>query len=79
MLKRKVDAGADRAITQFFFDNSVYFRFLDVSAAAGSTSRSFPGIVPVQNFTQTAGFAKGAARACRAGSPSASRGWTTIR
>ena len=35
MLKRKVDAGADRAITQFFFDNDVYFRYLDVAQAAG--------------------------------------------
>ena len=57
-LKRKVDAGADRAITQFFFDNSVYFRFLDIAAAAGITIPIVPGIVPVQNFKQTAGFAK---------------------
>jgi methylenetetrahydrofolate reductase (NADH) len=58
ILKRKVDAGADRAITQFFFDNSVYLRFLDVAAAAGLTIPIVPGIVPVQNFKQTAGFAK---------------------
>ncbi len=57
-LKRKVDAGADRAITQFFFDNSVYFRFLDIAAAAGIQIPIVPGIVPVQNFKQTAGFAK---------------------
>jgi methylenetetrahydrofolate reductase (NADPH) len=57
-LKRKVDAGADRAITQFFFDNSTYFRFLDVAAAAGINIPIVPGIVPVQNFKQTAGFAK---------------------
>jgi len=58
ILKRKVDAGADRAITQFFFDNNVYFRFLDVAAAAGIDIPIVPGIVPVQNFKQTAGFAK---------------------
>ena len=58
LLKRKVDAGADRAITQFFFDNSVYLRFLDVAAAAGLTIPIVPGIVPMQNFKQTAGFAK---------------------
>ncbi len=56
-LKRKVDAGADRAITQFFFDNAVYFRFLDIAAAAGIDIPIVPGIVPVQNFKQTAGFA----------------------
>ena len=56
-LKRKVDAGADRAITQFFFDNSVYFRFIDLAAAAGIKIPIVPGIVPVQNFKQTAGFA----------------------
>jgi methylenetetrahydrofolate reductase (NADPH) len=57
-LKRKVDAGADRAITQFFFDNSVYFRFCDIVAAAGIEIPIIPGIVPVLNFKQTAGFAK---------------------
>jgi methylenetetrahydrofolate reductase (NADPH) len=57
-LKRKVDAGADRAITQFFFDNTVYFRYLDVCAAAGIHIPIVPGIVPVQNFKQTAGFAR---------------------
>ena len=56
-LKRKVDAGADRAITQFFFDNSVYFRFIDLAAAAGIKIPIVPGIVPVQNFKQTASFA----------------------
>ena len=58
MLKRKVDAGADRAITQFFFDNSVYLRFVDLALAAGITIPIVPGIVPVQNFKQTASFAR---------------------
>jgi methylenetetrahydrofolate reductase (NADPH) len=58
MLKRKVDAGADRAITQFFFDNDVYFRYLDVAQAAGIAIPIVPGIAPVQNFKQTANFAK---------------------
>ncbi len=58
MLKRKMDAGADRAITQFFFDNSLFLRYLDIAAAAGITIPLVPGIVPVQNFKQTAGFAK---------------------
>jgi methylenetetrahydrofolate reductase (NADPH) len=57
-LKRKVDAGADRAITQFFFDNSAYFRFLDVAAAAGINIPIVPGIMPMQNFKQTSGFAR---------------------
>jgi methylenetetrahydrofolate reductase (NADPH) len=57
MLKRKVDAGATRAITQFFFDNDVYLRYLDRVRAAGVTIPIVPGIVPVQNFKQTAGFA----------------------
>ena len=58
VLNRKVAAGADRAITQFFFDNSVYYRFLDVAAAAGITVPIVPGIFPVQNFRQTANFAR---------------------
>jgi methylenetetrahydrofolate reductase (NADPH) len=58
ILKRKVDAGANRAISQFFFDNSVYFRFLDVAAAAGIDVPIVPGIFPVQNFKQTANFAR---------------------
>ena len=58
ILKRKVDAGATRAITQFFFDNSVYFRFLDVAAAAGLEIPIVPGVFPVQNFKQTANFAR---------------------
>ena len=58
MLKRKMDAGADRAISQFFFDNSVFLRYLDVAAAADVTIPVVPGIVPVQNFKQTTGFAK---------------------
>jgi len=57
ILKRKVDAGATRAITQFFFDNDVFLRYLDRVRDAGITIPIVPGIVPVQNFKQTAGFA----------------------
>ncbi|QEL26018.1 methylenetetrahydrofolate reductase [NAD(P)H] [Bosea sp. F3-2] len=57
-LKKKVDAGATRAITQFFFDNDVYFRYLDKVRARGIEIPIVPGIVPVQNFKQTAGFAR---------------------
>ena len=57
-LKRKIDAGATRAITQFFFDNSVYLRFLDRAARAGITVPIVPGIMPVTNFTQMVKFAK---------------------
>ena len=49
-LKRKVDAVATRAITQFFFDNDLYAAFLDRAAAAGITIPIVPGIVPVINF-----------------------------
>ena len=59
MLKRKIDAGATRAITQFFFDNDLYFRFLD-RAGGGITIPIVPGMTAVQNFEQTANFAKSA-------------------
>ncbi len=57
MLKAKVDAGATRAITQFFFENSLYFRYLDRVRAAGIDIPIVPGILPVQNFAQTKNFA----------------------
>ena len=56
-LQAKVDCGADRAITQFFFDNDHYFRYLERVRARGINIPIVPGIVPVQNFKQTANFA----------------------
>jgi methylenetetrahydrofolate reductase (NADPH) len=50
-LKRKVDAGANRATTQFFFDPECFFRFQDQVAAAGIDIEILPGIMPVTNFT----------------------------
>jgi methylenetetrahydrofolate reductase (NADPH) len=58
VLKAKIDAGASRAITQFFFDNTVYLRFLDKVRDRGIDIPVTPGIVPVQNFRQTAKFAE---------------------
>jgi methylenetetrahydrofolate reductase (NADPH) len=57
VLKEKVACGADRAITQFFFDNSLYFRYLDRVRARGIDIPIVPGILPVQNFKQAANFA----------------------
>jgi methylenetetrahydrofolate reductase (NADPH) len=57
-LKAKIDAGASRAITQFFFENEVYLRFLDKVRGRGIDIAITPGIVPVQSFKQTAKFAK---------------------
>jgi methylenetetrahydrofolate reductase (NADPH) len=56
-LKAKVDAGADRIITQFGFDNAHYLRFLERARAAGIWVPITPGIVPIHNFKQVAGFA----------------------
>ncbi len=58
VLAKKVDAGATRAMTQFFFDNSVYFRFLDKARARGISVPIVPGILPVQNFKQARNFAE---------------------
>jgi methylenetetrahydrofolate reductase (NADPH) len=56
MLKAKVDAGATRAMTQFFFENDCYFRYLDRVRARGISIPIVPGILPVQNFKQTKSF-----------------------
>ena len=56
-LKAKVDAGADRIITQFGFDNTHFLRFLERARAAGIWIPITPGIVPIHNFRQVAGFA----------------------
>src|SRR5262245_66025737 len=58
MLAAKVDAGAARAMTQFFFDNDHYFRYLDRVRARGITIPIVPGILPVQNFKQAKAFAE---------------------
>jgi len=55
-LKRKIDAGANRAITQYFFDAEVYLRFLDRCLAAGITVPIVPGIMPVTNFASVQRF-----------------------
>jgi methylenetetrahydrofolate reductase (NADPH) len=56
-LKRKLDAGANRAITQFFFDTDVFLRFRDQAAAAGIDSHIVPGILPITRFPQLQKFA----------------------
>jgi len=56
-LKRKLDAGATRAITQFFFENDHFLRFRDRAVAAGITAPLVPGIMPITNFTQVSRFA----------------------
>jgi methylenetetrahydrofolate reductase (NADPH) len=57
VLKAKIDAGATRAITQFFFENELYLRYLDKVRSRGVEIPIIPGIVPVQSFKQTANFA----------------------
>jgi len=55
-LKRKLDAGATRAITQYFFDGTIFLRFIDRALAAGITAPIVPGIMPVSNYAQAAKF-----------------------
>ena len=57
-LKRKLDAGASRAITQFFFDTDIFLRFRDLAAAAGIESVIVPGILPITRFPQLERFAE---------------------
>lgn len=66
-LKRKIDAGATRAITQFFYDTELFVRFRDRCAAAGIQAPIVPGILPITRFPQVLRFAQ----ACGAGIP----GW----
>jgi methylenetetrahydrofolate reductase (NADPH) len=64
-LKRKLDAGASAAISQFFFDNADFLRFRDACARAGITAPILPGILPVENFAKMLNFAG----RCRAAVP----------
>ncbi|WP_051961239.1 methylenetetrahydrofolate reductase [NAD(P)H] [Devosia riboflavina] len=56
-LKRKIDAGANRAITQMFFRNADYLRFVERARKAGVTAPIVPGIQPIHSFKQISGFA----------------------
>jgi methylenetetrahydrofolate reductase (NADPH) len=56
-LKSKIDAGANRAITQFFFDNAHFLRFLEAARKRGIWAPIVPGIVPIHNYNQVSGFA----------------------
>lgn len=55
-LKNKLDAGANSAITQYFYNTDAYFRFLDQCQAIGITAPIVPGVMPIYNFTQLARF-----------------------
>ena len=57
MLRQKVEAGATRAITQFFFDNDLYEAYVERARRAGIFIPIVPGILPIHNFTQMANFA----------------------
>lgn len=56
-LKRKIDAGATSAITQFFFEADTFFRFRDACAASGITAPILPGILPIENWPRARRFA----------------------
>lgn len=57
-LKAKIDAGADEALTQFFFEAETFLRFRDRAAAAGITAKIIPGILPIENWQGVEKFAK---------------------
>ncbi|MFP4314379.1 MAG: methylenetetrahydrofolate reductase [Alphaproteobacteria bacterium] len=56
-LKKKCDAGASRAITQFFFDNDLFYTFREICAKAGITTPIVPGLLPIHDFKSMCGFA----------------------
>ncbi|HXV23375.1 MAG TPA: methylenetetrahydrofolate reductase [Alphaproteobacteria bacterium] len=64
-LRRKLDAGAERAITQFFFEPECFLRFRDRAAAAGIDKPIIPGILPIFDFAKVVAFS----RRCRASVP----------
>ncbi|MGI9462761.1 MAG: methylenetetrahydrofolate reductase [Aestuariivirgaceae bacterium] len=57
-LKAKIDAGADRAITQFFFDNTLFYRFLETAHASGISRQIVPGILLIHDFAKVQNFAR---------------------
>jgi methylenetetrahydrofolate reductase (NADPH) len=69
-LKKKCDAGATRAITQFFFDNDLYYRFLDLTGKAGITTPIVPGLLPISDYSRMLRFAA----TCKASVPDSIRG-----
>ena len=75
-LKRKFDAGADRALTQYFFDAETFLRFRDRARRAGIASPLVPGILPITDFAKISAFSARCGTASRPGWPRASRAWT---
>ena len=78
-LKAKVDAGATRVITQFFFDNERFLRFVENARAHGIWCPIVPGIVPIHNFKQVAGFAMKTGASIPAWLARRFTAWTMIR
>ena len=58
VLKAKQDAGADRAITQYFFDNDLFYKFRDQAAAAGVSLELIPGVMPISNYSAIKRFSE---------------------
>ena len=78
-LKRKIDAGATRAISQFFFDSAAYPALRRARGAAGITVPIVPGILPITNFTRAIEFSASCGASIPPGWPSCSPAWTGPR
>jgi methylenetetrahydrofolate reductase (NADPH) len=76
-LRAKIDAGASRAITQFFFDPDTYLRFRDRCTSSGIDAQIVPGILPITRFPQMLRFAERCGASVPIGSGNASMGSTT--